>query len=46
MLPTTPGTLVLWIRFPRNVKPGTAMPDLGVSEREARDVATWLYALR
>jgi len=45
-LPTTPENLVLWIRFPRTVKPETAMPDLGVSEREARDVVAYLYSLR
>jgi cytochrome c len=45
-LPTTPENVVLWIRFPRTVKPNTAMPDLGVSESEARDVAAYLYSLR
>lgn len=45
-LPTTPENLVLWIRFPRKVKPETAMPDLGVSESEARDVVAYLYSLR
>lgn len=45
-LPTTPENLVLWIRFPRRVKPATAMPDLGVSEGEARDVVAYLYSLR
>ena len=45
-LPTTPGNLALWIRFPKKVKPATAMPDLGVSESEARDVVAYLYSLR
>ena len=45
-LPTTPENLVLWIRFPHKVKPATAMPDLGVSESEARDVVAYLYSLR
>ena len=45
-LPRTPENLILWIRFPRKVKPQTAMPDLGVSAADARDIATYLYSLR
>jgi len=45
-LANTPANLVLWIRDPRKVKPETAMPDLGVSASEARDIATYLYSLR
>ena len=35
-----------WIRRPQEMKPGTAMPDLGVSERDARDMASYLATLR
>jgi cytochrome c1 len=42
-LPNTPGNLVRWIRDPHAVSPGTAMPTLGLSEEEARDVAAYLY---
>jgi len=45
LLPAIPGNLVLWMRFPRSVKRWVAIPDFGVSEREARDVATYPYAL-
>ncbi len=45
-LPNTPENLVHWIVTPQTVEPGTAMPDLGVSEREARDMAAYLYKLR
>ncbi len=45
-LPRTPDNLILWIRFPHKVKPNTAMPDLGVSAVDARDIATYLYSLR
>jgi cytochrome c2 len=38
--------LIEWIRHPRKVDPRTAMPDLGVSENEAKDIAAYLYALR
>jgi cytochrome c1 len=42
VLPNTPGDLALWIRAPQSVKPGDAMPDSALGEREARDVATYL----
>lgn len=40
-----PAALARWIRFPGEVEPGTAMPDLGVSEAHARDIAAYLYTL-
>jgi cytochrome c1 len=36
--------LVRWIRDPQAIKPGTVMPNLGVSEGEARDIASHLTA--
>lgn len=45
-VPNTAETLVLWIRNPQGVKPGTAMPDLGVSDQDARNMAAYLYTLR
>lgn len=45
-LPNTPDNLVKWIRDPQSVEPGTAMPKLGLSEEQARDVAAYLYTLR
>jgi cytochrome c len=45
-LPNTPDNLVRWIMDPQGVKPGTAMPTLGVTEAEARDIAAYLYTLR
>ncbi|MDR5835940.1 c-type cytochrome [Caballeronia sp. LZ034LL] len=42
-LPNTPENVQTWIRFPQRVVPGNAMPDLGVSERDARDIAAYLY---
>ncbi len=44
-LPNQPDELVRWIRHPREVDPRTAMPDLGVGETEARDIAAYLYVL-
>ncbi|MEX2672943.1 MAG: c-type cytochrome [Phycisphaeraceae bacterium] len=42
-LPNTPDQLLAWIQNPRDLVPGTAMPNLGVSEAEARDIVTYLY---
>ena len=41
-----PANLVRWIRFPQQVEPGTVMPNLGVSEPHAADIAAYLYTLR
>jgi cytochrome c1 len=32
-----------WIRDPQTVSPGTAMPDLNVSQSDARDITAFLY---
>jgi len=45
-LANTPDNLVRWIMHPQSVVPGNAMPDLGVDERAARDIAAYLYGLR
>ena len=44
-LPNRPEQLVHWIRNPQAVSPGTAMPDLGVPEQAALDMAAYLYTL-
>jgi cytochrome c len=41
--PNTPDTLVRWITYPQKLSPGSAMPDTGITEAEARDVAAYLY---
>lgn len=35
-----------WIQNPQALKPGTAMPNLGLSEADARAVAEYLYTLK
>lgn len=45
-VPNEPEELVRWIRHPQGIKPGTAMPDLGVTDQHARDIAAYLYTLR
>jgi cytochrome c len=42
-LANTPGNLVRWIAHPQRVDPGNVMPDLGLSDREAADIALYLY---
>ncbi|GJG89632.1 hypothetical protein tb265_48130 [Gemmatimonadetes bacterium T265] len=44
--PNEPDMLVQWLRNPQSIEPGTAMPNLGVTERDARDMAAYLYTLR
>ena len=45
LLPNEPDNLIAWIINPQRFEPGTAMPTLGVSEEEARDIAAYLYTL-
>ncbi len=42
----TPDNLIRWIREPRSIEPRTKMPALGVSEKDARDIAAYLFTLR
>jgi mono/diheme cytochrome c family protein len=43
-LPNTPDNLVRWIVDPAGVSPGTLMPDQGVTEAHAREMAKFLFA--
>jgi cytochrome c2 len=42
-LSNTPENMEKWIRDPQQVSPGTAMPNLGVGEDDARDITAFLY---
>lgn len=44
-LPNTPDDLVRWVLDPQEVDPGNIMPDVGLSEDEARAVAAFLSTL-
>ena len=46
VLLNTPTHMIEWLRSPQKVKPLSAMPNLGVTERDARDIAAYLDALR
>jgi mono/diheme cytochrome c family protein len=45
ILPNTWDNMIYWLRSPQTVDAQTAMPNLGVSEIDARDMAAYLYGL-
>lgn len=45
-LSNTPENLIRWIRDPQSIQPGTAMPEMGVTEQDGKDIAAYLYTLR
>jgi cytochrome c len=46
LLVNTPENLSRWISGPQEIFAGTAMPDLGVTKKQADDIAAYLYTLR
>ncbi|HUN84812.1 MAG TPA: c-type cytochrome [Terracidiphilus sp.] len=44
--PNEPEILTRWVKSPTTMKPATAMPDLGLTESQARDAAAYLETLR
>jgi cytochrome c len=45
-LPNVPDQMIFWLRHPQQVIPGNGMPDQAIAERDARDIAAYLYTLR
>jgi cytochrome c1 len=45
-VPNSPDFLIRWIEMPQAIEPGTVMPNLGVTEGNARDIAAYLYTIR
>ena len=43
-LPNTQANLMAWIRNPQQFDPQTAMPNMEVSERDARDISAYLLS--
>ena len=43
--PNQPEALVAWITHPQALKPGSIMPDTGVTEEDARHIGAYLYTL-
>jgi mono/diheme cytochrome c family protein len=46
VLANTPQNMLRWLRAPQQFVPDGAMPNLGVTERDARDMAAYLESLR
>ena len=45
VLPNTEGDMIRWLRDPPAVAPRTLMPNMRLTERDARDIAAYLYQL-
>ncbi len=45
-VPNSTDYLVRWLEMPQAIEPNTAMPNLRVTEGDARDIAAYLYSLR
>jgi cytochrome c2 len=45
-VPNTPANITQWIQHPRSIDPHTAMPEMGVTEQDSRDIAAYLYSQR
>jgi cytochrome c len=45
-LPNNPDNLIAWLRNPQAIEPGTAMPNLDLTEQDARDISAYLFTLR
>lgn len=46
LLRNIPGNMVQWLRDPQRILPGNVMPNMNLSEEQARDIAAYLYTLR
>ncbi len=45
-IPNTPENLRRWVQDPQSVKPGTMMPKLGLSDKEADDIVALLETFK
>jgi len=46
MWPNTPANVAEWVRDPQRLKPGAKMPDLGLTDEQAKAVAAYLTTLK
>ncbi len=44
-LPNTPANMREWIAHPQKVKPNNAMPEVSMTDDDARDITAYLYTL-
>jgi cytochrome c2 len=45
LLRNTPENMMTWLRNPQQIVPGNAMPDMGLTAEQARDITAYLYTL-
>lgn len=46
LLANTPANLVTWLKSPQSIVPGNAMPNMGLDDHDAQDIAAYLETLR
>jgi cytochrome c2 len=46
LLRNTPDNMIRWLRNPQAVVPGNAMPVMGLTRQDAKNVAAYLYTLQ
>jgi len=46
LLRNTPDNMTTWLRFPQRIVPGNAMPDLGISDHDGRQITAYLATLK
>lgn len=45
-LSNTPANMMRWLQHPQHVEPGNVMPEMGVTDEDARHLTAFLYTLR
>ena len=45
-LVNTPDNMIKWIQHPQTVDPKNVMPEMGITDQDARDITAFLYTLR
>ena len=45
-LVNTPDNMMKWLQHPQQIDPKNAMPEMGITDQDARDIAAYLYTLR
>ena len=45
-IPNTPDNLATWIMHPQQFRPGTAMPEMGVTQQDAHRIVEFLERAR
>ena len=45
-IPNTPENMIKWIQHPQQIDPKNVMPELGVTDPDAKDIAAYLETLK